>query len=168
MVISLIAALTIHHVIGIKNFVPWRFSIDIQWFKFHTLNKPIIMGRKTFESIGKKPLKNRFNIVLSRFLSNNYKDVYVVRNIDQALSLVNANYAEIMIIGGGEIYRAFLPQSKRLYLTYINTNFTIYGDTWFPIYDMNEWKIIFNQSFNVVKENSCYNLHFNILERGCR
>lgn len=167
MIISLIAALTDCHVIGINNVLPWHcFPIDMQWFKYHTLNKPVIMGRKTFESIGKTPLKNRINIVLSRFLSNNYSGVYVVKNIDQALSLVKNDYTEVMIIGGGEMYDIFLSQSRRLYLTYVHANFPIGGDTWFPMYNVVEWKLIFSRSCNVIKKNHHYYiLDFNILER---
>lgn len=165
MIISLIAALTVNRVIGIKNCVPWSLPIDMKWFKYHTLNKPIIMGRKTFESIGKKPLQNRLNIVLSRFLSNNYSDVHVVKNINQALSLVKYSCEEIMIIGGEEVYNAFLPRSRRLYLTYIDIGFHIYGDAWFPYYDVSEWKYMFTRFYRVNNKNGHFNVNFNILER---
>lgn len=164
MIISLISSLTVDHVIGMQGVIPWYFSIDMKWFQYHTLNKPIIMGRKTFESIGKKPLKNRLNIVLSHVLLKNYNNVYIVNNIEQALFLVRNHY-EVMIIGGGEIYRFFFPLSQKLYLTYINTNINISGDTWFPIYDVLEWKIIFNKFCSVNEKNCHYNLSFNIFER---
>lgn len=166
MIISLIAALTVtDRVIGMKGIIPWNLPIDMQWFKYHTLNKPIIMGRKTFESIGKKPLKNRLNVVLSRFLLNHYNDVYIVNDVNQALSLVKDFY-EVMIIGGEEIYSVFLPHSSRLYLTYVSTTTYIYGDTWFPIYDASEWKSLFkDRCYSVDDKNDCYNLIFNIFER---
>lgn len=166
MIISLIAALTTNRVIGIKNVIPWHLPIDMEWFKYHTFNKPIIMGRRTFESIGAKPLKNRLNIVLSHFLKNNYNGVYIVKNINQALFLAK-NFYEVMIIGGSEVYSVFLPQSKRLYLTYVSNSTTyIYGDTWFPMYNINEWKPIFSKFYSVNdKKGNYYSLNFNILER---
>lgn len=164
MIISLIAALTTNHVIGIKNGMPWFFPIDMKWFQYHTLHKPIIMGRKTFDSIGKKPLKHRLNIILSRFLLQSSNNICIVNSIEQALSIVKNSY-EVMVIGGGEIYKVFFPQSKRLYLTYIHTDFHIYGDTWFPSYDIYEWKVLFSKFYNINRENCYYNLSFNILER---
>ncbi|URJ26078.1 type 3 dihydrofolate reductase [Blochmannia endosymbiont of Camponotus modoc] len=163
MIISLIAALTTNHIIGKKNVIPWYLPIDIQWFKYHTLYKPIIMGRKTFESIGKKPLLNRLNIVLSRNLLNDYNGVFVVENIDEALSLIQDAY-EVMIIGGSEIYNIFLPHAQRLYLTYIHNMVEIDGDTLFPDYDIREWQSIFNSFYKVREDCFCY-LHFSILER---
>lgn len=164
MVISLIAALTINRVIGANNAVPWYLPLDIAWFKYHTLYKPVIMGRRTFESIGMKPLQNRINIVISRVLLNDYNGVYIVKNIHQALFLVNDFY-EVMVIGGSVIYDMFLPYANRLYLTYIGTTVCICGDTWFPIYDISEWKSIFSTYFNTYEKNDRYNLSFNIFER---
>ncbi|WP_331828425.1 type 3 dihydrofolate reductase [Candidatus Blochmannia sp. SNP] len=163
MIISLIVALTTNHVIGKGNVIPWYFPVDIKWFKYHTFHKPVIMGRKTFESIGKKPLLNRLNIVLSRNPTNNYNDVFMVDNPDYALSLVKDTY-EVMVIGGGTIYNIFLPYAQRLYLTYINNIIDIDGDSWFPDYDIKEWKSIFN-SFYKVNDRFFNYLNFKILER---
>ncbi|WP_159714774.1 type 3 dihydrofolate reductase [Blochmannia endosymbiont of Camponotus nipponensis] len=163
MIISLIAALTINRVIGKKNAIPWHLPVDIKWFKYHTICKPIIMGRKTFESIGRKPLLNRFNVVLSRNLINNYNGVFVVENIDDALLLVQDAY-EVMVIGGSAVYNAFLPCAQRLYLTYINNIIDIDGDVWFPGYNMREWRSIFD-SFYEVNEDFCHYINFKILER---
>ncbi|URJ32818.1 dihydrofolate reductase [Candidatus Blochmannia vicinus] len=165
MIISLIAALTTNHVIGKRNVIPWYFPIDIKWFKHHTLYKPVIMGRKTFESIGKKPLLNRLNIVLSRNAINNRNDVFfVIDSPDYALSLIKDIYEEVMIIGGGTIYNVFLPYAQRLYLTYINSIIDIDGDSWFPDYDIKEWKSVFNSFYKVNDDIFCY-LNFKILER---
>ncbi|URJ30235.1 dihydrofolate reductase [Blochmannia endosymbiont of Camponotus sp.] len=163
MIISLIVALTTNHVIGKQNVIPWCFPIDIKWFKYHTLHKPIIMGRKTFESIGKKPLLNRLNIVLSRNAINNCNDVFMVNNPGCALSLVKDTH-EVMVIGGSTIYNIFLPYAQRLYLTYVNSIIDIDGDAWFPDYDIKEWKSVFN-SFYKVNDDFFYCLNFKILER---
>ncbi|URJ23117.1 dihydrofolate reductase [Blochmannia endosymbiont of Camponotus sp. C-003] len=162
MIISLIAALTTNHIIGRKNIIPWYLPMDIKWFKYHTSYKPIIMGRKTFESIGKRPLLNRLNIVLSRNLLNNYNGVFVADNINSALLLIQ-NTPEVMVIGGSEIYNIFLPYAQRLYLTYIHNIVEIDGDAWFPDYDIREWRSVFNK-FYEIRENCCY-LQFSILER---
>lgn len=169
MFVSLIAALTVDHVIGIENSIPWgRLSMDMKWFRYHTLNKPVVMGRKTFESIGKKPLKNRLNIVLSRILTDDCRGVCVMKNITQVLLFIDYLHynGEVMIIGGGEIYSIFLSRAKRLYLTYVNDgNVYLNGDTWFPVYDVNQWKSIFNSFYPLdIKNNRC-NLSFNIFER---
>lgn len=169
MIISLISILTINNVIGRKNDIPWYFPVDMQWFKYHTLGKPIIMGRKTFESIAKKPLVGRLNIILSnqlhwynRWTTNN--TVYIVDTPEKALYLVKESN-EVMVIGGSMIYNIFLPKSTRMYLTYINCTYQ-YGDAWFPKYNQNEWKSIFDfcTLYNVYKKNR-YNLCFKILER---
>ncbi|ADV33532.1 dihydrofolate reductase [Candidatus Blochmanniella vafra str. BVAF] len=168
--ISLISILTINHVIGRKNIIPWYFSIDMNWFKYHTTNKPIIMGRKTFESIGKKSLSNRINIVLSNRLSNNNNEFNNVIFVDDpnkvlSLSLVNKS-KEIMVIGGSALYKIFFPKCTRMYLTYINTVYN-YGDKWFPSYKKGDWKVICD-IYKTCK-SSCnktmYTLNFKIFDR---
>lgn len=166
MFISLIAILTTNHVIGRENSIPWYFSIDRCWFKYHTFGKPIIMGRKTFESIAKKPLLGRLNIVLSNKLlfDQQFNNVCVVNTPEQALSLVQGSH-EVIIIGGSLIYNIFLPKCKRMYLTYIDYIYH-YGDTWFPKYNHYKWQVIFNVHtvYNINKRIS-YNLYFTVLER---
>ncbi|URJ25207.1 dihydrofolate reductase [Candidatus Blochmannia ocreatus (nom. nud.)] len=164
MIISLIVALTSEHIIGNNNKIPWNFPEDIKWFKYHTIYKPIIMGRKTFESLGKKPLLNRYNIVLSNRLSRyNYHNVFIANNLYSALSVIK-NKDEIMIIGGGAIYKIFFPYAQRLYLTYINSKISIEGDTWFPWYNRKEWVSILDYSYKTNKYN-CFELNFQILKR---
>ncbi len=128
MKISMIAAMAKDRVIGNDNAMPWHLPADFAWFKQHTLNKPVIMGRKTFESIG-KPLPNRRNIVVSRQTHSSTESLEYVESIEQALALING-VEEVMIIGGGTIYQACLPYASRLYLTFIDAN--IEGDTRFP------------------------------------
>lgn len=159
MTISLISALAIERIIGIKNTIPWYLPIDISWFKYNTLNKPIIMGRKTFDSIG-KILPKRKNIIISQYPSNN-KNVTWVTSLQEALQITNQS-KEVMVIGGGKIYELFLPYATRLYLTHIDIK--INGDITFPDYKSNKWFTVFRKHFKANKEN-IYDCYFEILER---
>ncbi len=133
--LSLIAAMSLGRVIGANGVMPWHMPADLKWFKQHTLGKPVVMGRKTWESIG-KALPGRRNIVVSRakLLS---PDIEQVSTPTEALRLVQHEH-EIMIIGGGQLYESFLPQADRLYLTLIQTDLA--GDTFFPDYSIYAWQ----------------------------
>ena len=126
--ISLIAAMARNHVIGKDNQMPWHVPADLQHFKKITMGKPVIMGRKTFESIG-RPLPGRQNIIISRDTAYLADGVDVVSSPAEALSLVG-DAKEVMIIGGGQIYQHFLPMATDLYLTLIDAESE--GDAWFP------------------------------------
>ena len=136
MIISLIAAVGKNNVIGIDNRLPWKLSADLKRFRAITSGKPVVMGRKTFESIG-KPLPNRTNIIITR--DKNYKadGCVVVHSAEEALNAAKGS-KEIMIIGGEQIFREFLPKAKLIYLTVIEEEFD--GNAYFPEYDKNEWK----------------------------
>ena len=129
--ISLIAALAKNRVIGKDNVMPWHMPADLQHFKMVTLGKPVIMGRKTFESIG-RPLPGRKNIIISRDDTFQPEGVEVVHSPEQAL-FAAGDVAEVMIIGGGQIYQHFLPMATDLYLTFIDAEPD--GDAWFPVID---------------------------------
>lgn len=134
-IISLIAALSKNHVIGIHNTLPWRLPADLQHFKKLTMGHPIIMGRKTFESIG-RPLPGRINIIISR---NDYPapaECRVTKSLESAIALCS-DYDEAFFIGGAELYRQALAYADRLYLTEIHTE--IEGDAWFPEFSKDEW-----------------------------
>lgn len=164
MIISLIAILTTNHIIGRENSIPWNFGIDKNWFKSHTLGKPIIMGRKTFESIKKKPLIGRLNIVLSnQFLLNSWDNMYITNTPEKALSLVK-HVNEVMIVGGGSVYDLFLPKATRMYLTIIDYIYK-YGDVRFPRYIQNEWHTVVDIYKLRTINKKDYNLRFKILER---
>lgn len=126
--ISLIAAMAKDRVIGKDNDMPWHLPADLKHFKKVTLGKPVIMGRRTFESIG-RPLPGRKNIVITRNQQWTHEGVEVVSSTELAMSLV-AGVDEVMIIGGGKIYEQFLPQADILYLTFIDLD--VDGDTRFP------------------------------------
>ena len=125
-----------NRVIGKDNDMPWHLPADLAYFKKTTLGKPIIMGRKTFQSIG-RPLPGRKNIVISRDNSFKAEGVDVVNSVDAALDLVNDS-EEVMVIGGGAIYQHCLAAAQRLYITHIDAD--IDGDTYFPDYDLQVWK----------------------------
>lgn len=136
MIISIIAAVGKNNVIGVDNKLPWKLSADLKRFRTITSGKQVVMGRKTFESIG-KPLPNRTNIIITR--DKNYKadGCIVVHSAEEALNAAKGNQ-EIMIIGGEQIFREFLPKAKRMYLTIIDEKFN--GDAYFPEYDKTEWR----------------------------
>ncbi len=122
-------------VIGKNNALPWRLSSDLKRFRCITMGHPIIMGRKTYESIG-RPLDGRKNIVITRNPEFRPDGVTVAGSIDEALGLANDD--EIMIIGGADIYAQTLSRADRIHLTLIHENFD--GDAYFPEIDSKEWK----------------------------
>ncbi|MBT1450240.1 type 3 dihydrofolate reductase [Glaciecola sp. XM2] len=129
MKVSLIAAMAKDRVIGKDNQMPWHLSADLKHFKAVTLGKPVIMGRKTYESIG-KALPGRQNIVISGQQDYQLDDALVVASCEEALAAAEPLSDDVMIIGGGTIYKTFLPQATHLYLTFIDLVVT--GDTHFP------------------------------------
>ncbi|OOF21334.1 MULTISPECIES: type 3 dihydrofolate reductase [Salinivibrio] len=158
--VSLIAAMAKDRVIGKDNQMPWHLPADLAWFKRTTLGHPVVMGRKTFESIG-RPLPKRTNIVISRDPDYQPDGVTVVASPEQALAAVG-DVAEVMVIGGGTIYDAFLPRADRLYLTFIDTH--VEGDTRFP--DWGEgWTQVASET-HAPDEKNAYPLTFTVWERG--
>lgn len=133
--ISLVVAMARNRVIGRNNTLPWRLSEDLKRFKATTLGKPILMGRKTFESIG-KPLPGRRNIVLTRDPAWRAEGVDVVLSVEEALALTRES-PELAVIGGAEIYRLTMPYAARIYLTRVEAD--VQGDTLFPELDSTQW-----------------------------
>lgn len=165
MILSVIVAMAHNRVIGLNNQMPWHLPADLAWFKKNTLNKPVIMGRKTFESIG-RPLPNRHNIVISRrieSIDNKISNVSWVKSIDEAISLAQEQQPdEVFIIGGGNIYQQILPLIDFLYLTHIDAE--LQGDTYFPDYLPEQWQVIYQQDHQADEKNS-YPYQFKILQR---
>jgi dihydrofolate reductase len=159
MIISLIAALAVDRVIGMENAMPWHLPADLAWFKRNTLNKPVIMGRKTFESIG-RPLPGRHNIVISS-RPGDHDGVTWVTSVDDAIAAAG-DAAEVMVIGGGRVYTQFLPRADRLYLTHIDAE--VEGDTHFPDYEPDEWESTFSE-FHDADDNNSHSYCFEILDR---
>ncbi|MFZ5836536.1 MAG: dihydrofolate reductase [Pseudomonadota bacterium] len=137
MIISLIAAVAQNGVIGREGGLPWRLPEDLKFFKATTLGKPVIMGRRTYDSIG-KPLPGRLNIVLTRDPRWRAPGISVAHDLDGALRIAQGSGAdEAMIIGGADIYEMALPIASRIYLTRIQREFD--GDALFPALDPQQW-----------------------------
>ncbi len=137
----MIAAVAQNNAIGIENKLPWYLPGDLRYFKTVTMGKPIIMGRKTFDSL-RKPLPGRTNIVLTRDSNWHHEGVRTVSSLDEALQLAESiamvnGLSEVMIIGGEQIYRLALPKADRLYLTRVGQSFE--GDAFFPELVEQEW-----------------------------
>ena len=162
MKLSLIVAMATNRTIGINKQMPWHLSADLKHFKKTTLGCPIIMGRKTFESIG-RPLPGRQNIIISRNPNYKLEGCLVFNEIESALSSCK-HEEEVFVIGGATLYEATLAHADRLYITQIQQDFA--GDTWFPVIDKNQWQesaredisddqsVDFNYSFVIYQRRS--------------
>jgi dihydrofolate reductase len=157
MSLSLIVAMTKNRVIGKDNQMPWHLPADLAWFRQNTTGKPVIMGRKTFESIG-RPLPKRTNIVLSR-QPFEHDGVIWKDSLESAVDFVRDS-KEIMLIGGGQLFNEYLSQADRLYLTEIQTELD--GDTFFPSINWDEWHIEFEQ-YRPADAQNPYDCRFLIL-----
>ena len=162
MIISLIWAMTDAHVIGIENRLPWKLPADMHWFRQHTLGKPVIMGRSTFESFGSKPLPERNNIVVTNQANYTAPGATVAASLEAALQQAD-NADEVMIIGGSSIYQQMLPRANRLYMTIVHAD--INGDAWFPEFDMSQWKVVEQHDYHADEKNP-HDYSFYILERN--
>jgi dihydrofolate reductase len=137
-VLSLIAAVARNRVIGRDGDLPWKLPLDMAHFKQTTTGKAVIMGRKTFESLG-RALPRRENVVLSRDPGFTAPDCTVVASVDEAIERTRG-FDEVVVIGGSTIYAAFLPRVERLYMTWIDAE--VSGDVRFPDFDLSEWREI--------------------------
>mgnify|MGYP003384510690 CR=1 FL=1 len=165
-ILSMIVATADNNIIGKDNTMPWHLPADLAYFKKMTLGKPIIMGRKTYESIG-RPLPGRRNIVISRDESYVAEGIDTVTSVEHALALVDGSdgsqaVKEIMVIGGGAIYKHCLPNADRLYVTHIKAK--VDGDTQFPNYDNASWQKT-SSELRSSDEKNAYDLNFCVYER---
>ncbi|MFL6600632.1 MAG: dihydrofolate reductase [Steroidobacteraceae bacterium] len=159
--ISLVVAMARNHVIGRDNGLPWRLPADLKHFKSVTWGKPILMGRKTFESIG-KPLPGRANLVLTRdrgWLAP--AGVLVAHALDEALGYAH-HAPEVAGIGGAEVFRLLMPLATRIHLTRIDAD--IPGDTVFPSIDPTQWEEVESRQF-AADERNAFDMRFVTLER---
>ena len=140
--LTLIAALTHNRVIGINNRLPWRLPADLRFFKQTTLGKPLLMGRRTWESIG-RPLPGRRMIVLTHDPAYAAPGCTVVHTLDEALTAAGP-VPEIMVIGGATLYAQTLPLAARLYLTLVETELP--GDAWFPEWASQDWRLAWEEA----------------------
>ena len=166
MQIAMMVAAAENGVIGRDNRMPWHLPEDLRYFKQTTMGKPVIMGRKTFESIG-RPLPGRTNIVLSRQHDLQLPDgVKKVQTVQHALQLAeeackNDAIDEVMVIGGEEIYRLFMPQATRLYLTCVHAS--VEGDARFP-WQPDQWRVL-SEEHHAASGDNPYDYSFCVLEK---
>jgi dihydrofolate reductase len=160
MMITIIVAASANNAIGVQGRLPWRISDDLKRFKALTMGKPIVMGRLTWESIG-RPLAGRQNIVITRQSGFTAEGCDVVNSPAAALAVAGA-VEEVMVIGGGQIYDLFLPKVGRLHVTRVDTK--IEGDAFFPAIDDNEWELISSESYKVSDKNQ-FAFDFQTFER---
>lgn len=166
MKISAILAVSENNVIGADNQLPWRLSNDLKWFKKNTLHKPMIMGRKTFQSLPGM-LKDRTHIMLTRDTAFTAENVLIAQDIETAIELATSDAQkcgndEIMIIGGGEIYRLFKSRIDCFYVTRVHTK--LEGDTYFYDLPSTEWALTFEEDHGVSERND-HPHSFQILKR---
>ncbi|AQS41984.1 MAG: Dihydrofolate reductase [Candidatus Tokpelaia hoelldobleri] len=165
--LSLIAAMTENGVIGRNNAMPWRLSSDLKRFKALTLGKPVIMGRKTWGSLG-RPLAHRLNIVITRDPAFRAEGASLVHTLDEARQLAvnaaqKAGLDEIFVIGGSEIFRQALPYADKMYLTEILTH--LEGDTYFPPFVPGDWQAVFSEMLPAGEKDE-YPTRFVVYERN--
>lgn len=173
MILSIISAIANNNEIGRKNELLWDLPIDMKHFRETTTGHPVIMGQKTFESLGTnptgelgRPLPKRRNIILTldkEFKREGIEIVYSLEELDELLKNTTEKDEELFIIGGGQIYKLFINKADRLYITHVDVSFPD-ADTFFPIIDPLKWKIMSEDKHEKDAEN-VYNTNFVIYER---
>lgn len=160
--ISFIWAMDDNQVIGKDNELPWHLPEDLKFFKRVTMGHPIVMGRKTFESIG-RPLPGRENIIITRNPSYHSESCIVFYDLQEFLNYCNKNFdEEFFVIGGAEVFKQLLPNAERLYITRIHEQFE--GDTFFPSLNLDEWKLV-SQEKGIKDEKNPYDYEFFIYDK---
>lgn len=161
-ILSIVVAIARNGVIGAKGGLPWKLSSDLKRFKRDTMGKPIIMGRKTWESIG-RALPGRPNIVVTRQKDYVAQGADVVQSLDAAILLAENRISalglqpEICLIGGGQLYKTGLPKARRLYVTHVMADPD--GDTHFPEIHPEEWQVVSRESFPAGEKDSAETLY---------
>jgi dihydrofolate reductase len=150
MIVSILAAVAENDVIGRENALPWRLSKDLKRLKSLTMGHHVFMGRKTFDSIGRKPLPGRTNIIVTRQRNFESAGVITAGSIEEAIAL-SAGDDEVFNLGGAEIFRAGLPLTDRLYITQVHAN--VEGDTFFPEILPEEWAVTEREEYPADEKN---------------
>jgi dihydrofolate reductase len=157
MKVSLVVAASDNHMIGKDNQLLWHLPKDMKFFKDTTWAMPVIMGRKTFESLGKRVLPGRLNIILTKQTGLQYDHTEVVGSLEEAIAFAaKEQYAEVFVIGGGQIYQEAMPMANTIYMTRVHTQ--IEGDTSFPAMDA-EWELMYSYP-NQADEKHAYAFDF--------
>ena len=160
MTISIIVAASENNVIGAAGDLPWRLSDDLKRFKAITMGKPIVMGRKTWDSIG-HPLPGRQNVVITRQTGFAADGCDIVTSKEEAIA-ITADAAEVMVIGGSQVYDLFLPDAQRLYLTRVHSD--IDGDAFFPEISESEWRLVDDET-HPADDRNAFAFSFRTYER---
>ncbi len=162
MIISLVVAAATNNAIGKEGVMPWHLPNDMKHFKNVTWGMPVIMGRKTFESLG-KALTGRKNIVITRQQDWVPENAVVVKSLEDALFVAGETDAnEVMVIGGGEIYRAYFEKARRIYMTRVEASPD--ADTYFPEIDPKQWRLLSHRNHEADEKNA-FNYSFQTWER---
>ena len=165
LIISLIVAASSNNAIGKNNQLLWHLPVDLKFFKNTTWAMPVIMGRKTFEAVGSKPLPGRQNIIVSRAAKPSTEgSVWWASSIEEALAQAGTLHCkEVFIAGGAQIYELTLPLAQRVYLTRVHAHFE--ADTFFPELDVNDWSLMRSTDFGV-DEKHAYSFSIQVWERN--
>lgn len=162
MKVNILVAASENNAIGLNGQLLWHLPNDLKYFKGLTWGMPVIMGRKTFESVN-RPLPGRFNIVLTNQRGWAHENVQVAHTMEQAIQLAaDTDCLELFIIGGGELYRQMLPQAQRLYMTRVHTYME--GDTFFPEIDPAQWTLKSSRPMRA-DEKHVYDYTFEVWDR---
>jgi dihydrofolate reductase len=164
MVISLIVAASTNNAIGKNNNLLWHLPIDLKFFKNTTWAMPVIMGRKTFESVNSKPLLGRQNIIISRSAASSTEgEVWWAASLEEAIEQSKKlECKEIFIVGGAQIYEQSMTIANRIYMTRVHAHFD--ADTFFPEFDSNEWDLVKSNDFSV-DEKHAYSFSIQVWEK---
>ncbi|WP_028561135.1 dihydrofolate reductase [Paenibacillus pinihumi] len=160
MAIILISAMAKNRTIGIDNKLPWRLPEDMAFFRRTTTGNTVLMGRKTFESFGSRPLKNRLNVVMTRSTDYAPEGCGIVQSVEEALQTYSDS--DLYVIGGEEIYRQLLPHADRILLTEIDADFE--GDSFFPEFAKDEWELT-DSVKGIENEDNPYSYYFQTYQR---
>ena len=164
MIISLIVAAAENNVIGKNNQLLWHLPRDLKFFKNTTWGMAVAMGRKTFESIGSKPLPGRMNIIITRQPGWNAEGVSVVSSVDGAAALAaDLDYKELFVIGGGQIFMVAFDRAEKIYMTRVHAD--VDGDSFFPVIDKNDWNLVSNID-NPADDKHAYAFSFQLWKRS--
>ncbi len=163
MLLSLVVAASTNNAIGLHNKLLWHLPNDMKFFKNITWAMPVVMGRKTFEALAGKPLPGRLNMVITRQADFKAAGISVVRSLEEASAIAaKADYKELYIIGGGEIYKQAIAIADRIYITRVDA--VLDGDAFFPEIDPRQWQLSSEQSFSADAKHT-YSYHFQLWER---
>lgn len=164
MILTHVVAAAANNAIGKDNQLLWHLPNDLKFFKNTTWAMPVAMGRKSFESLGRKPLNGRFNIIITRNKDFTAKDSVVVHNLNDAISIAQQNdYKELMILGGGEIYKQSINMVDKIYLTRVHATFAD-ADAFYPSIDESKFRLAANQDF-FADEKHAYDYSFQLWEK---